>query len=368
MTINMMTIVGARPQFVKAAMVSRALKNCTDIEQMLVHTGQHFDPEMSDRFFDEMDIPRPDLNLGISGGSHAQMTGKMMEAIERVVIERSPDVVLVYGDTNSTLAGALAATKCGVPVCHAEAGYRMRLLSNPEEVNRVCVDHVSALLFAPTEFTLKALEGEGLADRTRFTGDLMYDAFVYYARRIPEDDLVYLQRNGEPFAVPDEFYYLTCHRQENSSIEVLRTVLRTLDTLGVPVVYPVHPRMDELVDGIIAEGPLENIALLKPVGYFESINLVQHCAKVITDSGGLQREAFYAEKKCITLLPFALEETLVDRRNSMVNPLDQQSILGALALSQFIDPSYQPYGDGNAAQKMIDAIREEHEGGKLLMA
>ena len=359
MPIRMMAVVGARPQFIKAAMISKSLKSRGDIYQVLVHTGQHYDFGMSGVFFEELAIPKPDINLGIAGGTHAEMTGRMLIALEQAMVDTKPDIVLVFGDTNSTLAGALAAVKMGIPVVHAEAGARTHHLSNPEEVNRVCTDHVSSLLFAPLPCAMACLRIEGLEDRSLFTGDLMYDAYLYYSGVAHESAGGIRGLDGSASVIPDEYYYLTCHRQENTSETVLSEVLRAAEQLDYPVVYPVHPRVSKMVVDISGKAGLHNIIFAEPVGYLESLALLGGARAVVTDSGGLQREAFFARKKCVTLLPFpSADETLSGSRNTLVNPVTAESILSALLIPQEIDTSYMPFGDGHAATKMVDAIAE----------
>ena len=356
MSCRVLAVVGARPQFIKAAMISHEIASRCEITQILVHTGQHFDHDMSGAFFEELEIPAPDVNLGISGGTHAEMTGRMLPALEAVMRETSPDVVLVYGDTNSTLAAALAAAKLCIPIVHAEAGFRTHFLSNPEEVNRICTDHVSSLLFAPVPDAMKELEHEGLADRSIFTGDLMFDAFRHYSECV-DIPHVLASLGGGTSTIPGHYYYLTCHRQEHSDETTLTEVIRATALLDAPVVYPVHPRVAPLVRSIVDTGGSSNVILLDPVGYLESIALLKGCKAVLTDSGGLQREAFFAQKKCVTLLPFAsANETLSGGRNTLIAPVTAEGILSALAEPQVIDDAYLPFGDGRAATRMVEEI------------
>lgn len=350
--MKILTVVGARPQFIKAAVVSRKLR--TMAQEVLVHTGQHYDYNMSDIFFEELEIPKPDYNLGISGGSHGKMTGAMLAAIEEVLLKEKPDVLLVYGDTNSTLAAALAAVKLHIPVCHAEGGNRLGTLANPEEVNRICTDHVSSKLLACTQSAMDFLAKEGLADKAVIAGDPMYDAFVFYGEKaggIENHSL--MGYDGETIAIPEEFYYLTCHRQENTDEDFkLLNILEAMDALDAPVVYPVHPRNKERAQRLCRENGLKNIILCQPVGYLTSVALVKHAKKIVTDSGGLQREAFFAEKKCVFVFDHIVwPETMVDGRNVLAAP-DKEDILTKLAQPQIINPEYQPFGDGNSADKI----------------
>lgn len=293
--MKVVTVVGARPQFIKAAVVSHKLrKNHTEV---LIHTGQHFDYNMSEQFFGELDIPKPNYNLGISGGTHAQMTGNMLMGIEDVLMKESPDWLLIYGDTNSTLAAALAAAKLHIPICHVEAGCRTHSMTNPEEINRICVDHVATLLLMSTEEASKNLEHEGLLDKACFVGDPMYDAFVEYKNRVDLKELILQTMDGEKISVPSEFYYLTCHREENTNGDkALEEIFEAMNKLDALTIYPVHPRNKERAQRLKNSNNYENIVLVEPVGYMESICLVSNAKKIVTDSGGLQREAFFAEK------------------------------------------------------------------------
>lgn len=355
MNQRLLTIVGARPQFIKAAVVSHRLALTENISESLVHTGQHFDHGMSQVFFDELNIPKPVINLGISGGSHAQMTAKMMIGIEKVLLDIRPNAVLLYGDTNSTLAAALAASKACCPIIHVEAGTRTNSITNPEEINRVCTDHVSSLLLACTVANLNNLKRENLGDKSCFVGDPMMDAFLRY-REIATRPIL-INFDGESMAVPDSFYYLTCHREENTKdLSTLHAILSTLNELDSAVVYPVHPRNRQAVEKIREK--FDNIIFCNPVGYLESVYLVSNAKQVVTDSGGLQREAFFAEVKCTTILDFEVwPETMVDNRNLLAKP-EKNSILSAMEKPQYIDASYLPFGKGDASRKIVQAIDE----------
>lgn len=348
--MKIVTVVGARPQFIKAAVVSHVLrKNHTEI---LVHTGQHYDYNMSAQFFEVLSLPEPDYQLGISGGTHAQMTGKMMIAVEEVLLQEKPDALLVYGDTNSTLAAALAAVKIHVPVCHVEAGIRSGSPTNPEEINRICTDHVSRLRLTSTEVGVANLEHEGLT--ASFVGNTMYDAFVQYRGKKKPQDLTLTLLEGGTAGVPEEYYYLTCHREENTrDDEALSEIFSAMERLDAPVVYPVHPRNKQRALTLKAKRGLRNIILAEPVSYVDSICLVSNAKKVVTDSGGLQTEAFFAGVKCVTIHDYASwPETMVDGRNVLSRP-DAEEILRKLAEPQKVDANYQPFGDGHAAEKIV---------------
>ena len=354
-----MTIVGARPQFIKAAMVSPLLRKKHN--EILLHTGQHFDNNMSELFFEEMEIPRPDYNLGISGGSHAKMTGQMMIEIEEVLVKERPDLVLLYGDTNSTLAGSLSATKLHIPVCHVEAGTRTHCKTNPEEINRICTDHISSLRFVCTELNMEELKKEGLIDNSFLVGDLMYDAFIKYSNVRRMEEISFIMLNGEEFRVKEEYYYLTCHREENTKDDnSLLEILLAMNSLDEITIYPVHPRNKERVRRLEKEYTFDKIVFTEPVGYLESVALMNGCKSVVTDSGGLQREAFFAKKKCVTVLDFEpWPETMVDNRNVLSKP-NKENILEKIMLEQTVDSNYMPFGDGHASEKIVSIIDDNN--------
>lgn len=353
--MKVLTVVGARPQFIKAAVVSRKLRR--KHEEILVHTGQHYDYNMSDVFFKELDIPNPDYNLGISGGTHGKMTGEMLIALEDVILKEKPDAVLLYGDTNSTMAGALSAVKQHVPVIHVEAGNRLGTLTNPEEVNRIVTDHVSSLKLCCTESALMFLEREGIGENSYVVGDPMYDAFMYYSEKVsgkaPE---ILTGLDGEELELPERFYYMTCHREENTGTDdALSEILDAMEELDHKCVYPVHPRNKARVHKLIKERDYKNILACEPVGYLMSVYLVNHSEKIVTDSGGLQREAFFAEKQCVTIFDYVVwPETMVDNRNQLAGA-DKEDILKKLSKEQIINKN-SAFGDGNAATKILESI------------
>lgn len=352
--MKVVTVVGARPQFIKAAIVSDELrKKHTEI---LVHTGQHYDYNMSERFFVELGMPMPEYNLGISGGSHATMTGKMMISIETVLLKEKPDWVLVYGDTNSTLAAALVAAKMHIPVCHVEAGVRTKSATNPEEINRICTDHLSSLLLASTKIGVDNLLKEGFDKNCFFVGDPMYDAFLKYSAKITKPFIVE-SLHGEKINLPNQYYYLTCHREENASNDLaLQQIFWAMESLDAMTIYPVHPRNKERAQRLVTKNKLRKILLIEPVGYLESMYLVKNAKKIVTDSGGLQREAFFAKKKCVTILDFECwPETMVGHRNDLAYP-NRNEILDKLNLEQKIDESYMPFGNGHSAEEIVSLM------------
>lgn len=341
------TIVGARPQFIKAATVSRVIKNRPDVQELIIHTGQHYDPNMSDVFFDELNIPQPDVNLEVGSGTHAQQTAKMLEGIEQILLRENPDWVLVYGDTNSTVAGALAAAKLNIRIAHVEAGLRSFNRRMPEEINRIATDHISDYLFAPTQNAINLLGKEGLAGKAVFTGDVMYDSILHYkdlaAQRYTLHSIV--------DALPDKYYLATVHRQENTdSIRNLQTIFLAFSELDFPVIIPLHPRTLKVMDEITHRS---NVKIITPVGYLEMITLLANCKKVLTDSGGLQKEAFFMDKPCLTLREETeWIETLEDGWNHIVGA-DRAKILEAIG-SHPTAPRKHFFGDGKAAEKIVD--------------
>lgn len=354
--MRIITVVGARPQFIKAAAGSRQLRK--EHEEILVHTGQHFDDNMSEVFFREMGIPAPNYNLGISGGSHAQMTAKMLVGLEEIMMKEQPDALLVYGDTNSTLAAALAAVKLHIPVIHVEAGNRLGTLDNPEEVNRITTDHIATLNFCATEDALGKLKREGLANRSYCVGNIMYDSFLHFAN-LPWDNPHLIDFDGNQINVPNSFYYMTCHRQENTySDEPLCEILLAMNSLDAPTIYAVHPRNHERAQRICKSNHFDNIILTQPVGYSDSVHLTKNAKKIVTDSGGLQCEAFYAGVQCVFVLDYVVwPETMVENRNQLAKA-NHNDILQKLSAVQTIDPSYQPFGNGHAAEEICRIIKE----------
>ncbi|NBK25770.1 MAG: UDP-N-acetylglucosamine 2-epimerase (non-hydrolyzing), partial [Spirochaetia bacterium] len=343
-------------QFIKAAALSRVLRK--EHQEILVHTGQHFDPNMSDIFFEELGIPQPEYNLGISGGSHAQMTGRMLIAIEGVLVKEKPDALLVYGDTNSTMAGALAAVKLQIPIIHVEAAARLGSLANPEEVNRVVTDHLSSILFACVPSAMEFARKEGLTRNLHLVGDPMYDAFLYYKGRKTLEEIRLKTLDGDLVAVPERFNYLTCHRQENTQTdESLRAILLAIEQLGLPAIYPVHPRNQATAGRLKAEGNLKHVLFVEPVGYLESNTLVCNADRIVTDSGGVQREAFFAFKPCVTVFDYvAWPETMIDNCNQLAKA-DTDDILLKCSIKPVFDAGYKPFGDGHACEKICDILR-----------
>ena len=351
------SIVGARPQFIKCAPVSRELKR--EHEEILVHTGQHYDHGMSAIFFEELAIPRPDYNLGIGSGTHGHQTGAMLGAIEDVIREEEPDVVLVYGDTNSTLAGALAAAKLHVPVAHVEAGLRSFDRRMPEEVNRVLTDHCSDLLFCPTATAVANLAAEGIWDGVHLVGDVMVDA-MHYNRAIAEERSRILEDVG---VRSGEYLAITVHRPSNTDDrESMAAIVGALGEAGVPTVFPVHPRTRKYLEqyGLLAEMP-ENVQVVEPLGYIDMIRLMAHAKKILTDSGGIQKEAYMLGVPCITLRENTEWVETVEAGWNVLVGAGREGIVDAI--QSFSPGSRQKdiFGDGNASHR-IREILTGHQG------
>ena len=358
--MKIVTIIGARPQFVKAAMVSRALARIDGLEETILHTGQHYDDNMSLVFFQELAIPQPQRNLGIGSGTHGMQTGQMLAAIEEALMAIQPQWVLVYGDTNSTLAGALAAAKLHIPVAHVEAGLRSFNREMPEEINRIVTDHCSDLLFAPTKQSVKNLHSEGIhSDRIFQVGDVMYDAALHYGA-VAERHSRVMQSMG----LTDKGYVLaTVHRAENTDHNNrLGTILEALAELArkLPVVVPLHPRTRNVVQ---SSDSLREIAkaiyLVEPVGYLDMIMLEKHSRLIVTDSGGVQKEAFFHQIPCVTLRHETEWVELLDLGwNRLAPPVCVASIVAQIALALQSTPSLEdnPYGNGNSAEHVAQLL------------
>jgi UDP-N-acetylglucosamine 2-epimerase (non-hydrolysing) len=352
--VTVLSVVGARPQFVKAFPVSQALG--PEIDEVVVHTGQHYDEALSEVFFEELPIPTPDYNLGVGSGGHAPQTAEMMTAIDEVVADHDPDALLLYGDTNSTLAGALVGAKRSTLVAHVEAGLRSFDRGMPEEVNRVLTDHVSDLLFVPTESATENLAAEGITAGVHQTGDVMYDALLGVEEHaLDRSDA--LDRLG----YADGNYILaTVHRPRNTDDpDRLSTILSALADASLPVVLPAHPRTADACDrhGIDPDS-FDGLEIVDPVGYLDFVRLVAGADRVATDSGGVQKEAFYLDTPCITLREETeWTETVACNWNILVGA-DGEAIRAALAASFDTDWKPQPYGDGTAAEAIAEVLAD----------
>lgn len=355
--MKILTVIGARPQFIKAASVSRAVAELGSMSEILLHTGQHYDPNMSDVFFAELGIPTPKYHLGIGSGQHGAQTGRMLEAIEGVLLVEQPDWVLVYGDTNSTLAGALAAAKLHISVAHVEAGLRSFNRQMPEEINRVLTDHASEVLFAPTEAAVGNLVREGIErHKIHQVGDVMFDAALYYAARAAESSNIL-----ERLSLEAKSYVLaTIHRAENTdSPERLRAIFAGLSEVAgvLPVVLPLHPRTRRYLAELAIDA--SRLRLLDPVGYLDMVMLEKHARLIATDSGGVQKEAYFYRVPCVTLRTETEWVELVEQGwNRLVPPLSEASI--SQAILQNLDAQGAEialYGEGKAAGQIVEALQ-----------
>jgi UDP-GlcNAc3NAcA epimerase len=351
------TVLGARPQFIKAAVVSRALA-AIGVAEALVHTGQHFDANMSDVFFSELEIPRPAHHLGIGGGSHGQNTGRMIEAVERVLVEERPDWVLVYGDTDSTLAGALAAVKLHIPVAHVEAGLRSFNRRMPEEINRVLTDHAASLLFAPTETAVRHLADEGISgDVVQRVGDVMFDAALFYGAKAETASSILTSLALRP----KSYALATIHRAENTDDPVrLRGILDGFAQFGGDIVLPLHPRTRARLSSAGMSTP-GNLRLIDPVGYLDMVMLEKNAGLIATDSGGVQKEAFFHRVPCVTLRDETEWTELVEAGwNRLAAPDDSASVARAMTAARgSIGEPVSPYGAGNAAGIIAAHLEEK---------
>lgn len=353
--MKILTVIGARPQFIKASVVSKALHEALGLTEVLLHTGQHFDANMSDVFFNQLGIPRPNHQLDINGGSHGEMTGRMLIEVERILMKERPDRVLVYGDTNSTLAGALAASKLHIPVAHIEAGLRSFNMAMPEEVNRILTDQISNILFCPTQTAVDNLQREGFGDKpvkVLNVGDVMQDSAQLFAEQaVPP----------QGFDVPEGFILATLHRAENTDNPVrLKNIVDGLNRVHeevAPVVMPLHPR----TRGVLAkQGLTAQFNLVDPVGYLEMIWLLQRAGLVMTDSGGVQKEAYFFGKPCVTMRDQTEWVELLDVGANELVGAEEEKVLDA-ARSNYgrrIQDEHQLYGGGLAARQIINALCE----------
>ncbi len=354
--MKILTILGARPQFIKAAVVSREIKKYPDIKEIIVHTGQHYDINMSDIFFEEMKIPKPDYYLGVNSLNHGAMTGKMMEKIEEIALKEKPDWILVYGDTNSTLAGALVASKLHIKLAHVEAGLRSFNKKMPEEINRIVADRLSDILFCPTDNAVENLKREGFEFfdcKIVKSGDVMYDAVLYYKQYAQKPQNVDISEN---------FVLCTIHRAENTNDETrLRSIFEALNEIAKEkqVILPLHPRTKQKINKLSLS--LNTITIIEPVGYFEMLWLLENCDCVITDSGGLQKEAYFFKKFCITLRDETEWVELVEIGANKLVGAEKDKILKAYknhSMFNIENSKLNLYGDGVASQKIVGEVME----------
>jgi len=368
--MKLFSIIGARPQFIKVAPVCRAIeasnKHGHEIEDIIVHTGQHYDASMSDVFFDELKIPKPTYNLGVGSSSHGVQTGDMLAQIDQLLQKVKPDMVVIYGDTNSTVAGALAAAKLHIPVTHIEAGLRSFNRKMPEEVNRIVADHISDLLLVPTQTGMDNLEKENLISRAKNVGDVMFDA-VLFNKKLAKQNSTILQ----DLDIKDSAYaMITVHRAENTdnldNLRLLMTAFNDLAESGLTMIFPIHPRTKNKLKEMSNDWqPHTNLKLIEPVGYLDMLSLVENAQLVLTDSGGLQKEAFFLGCPCITLREETEWLETVSFGGNVVVGTDSTKITKAVSDwkskidrndLKFRKTESNPFGDGDTASKIIDAI------------
>ena len=347
--MKILTIIGARPQFIKAASISRAFAKNTSIDEILIHTGQHYDENMSEVFFKEMNIPEPKINLGISEQSHGAMTANMINGLEPIFMAEKPDLVLVYGDTNSTLAGALTAVKLHIPIAHIEAGLRSFNLQMPEEVNRILTDRISKYLFCPTTTAIKNLDKEGFRNHDCdiiFSGDVMQDSAIYY-NKIADEKSTIISTLGLK-----KYILCTIHREENTDdLNRLRSIIEAINTLNKEwkIVIPIHPRTRKIMEQNAIKC---DAVLIDPVGYFDMISLIKNSELVITDSGGLQKEAFFFKKCCVTLREETEWVELVEEGFNSLAGYKKEDIITSTYKMLNVHPDFNVnlYGNGHASQ------------------
>jgi UDP-N-acetylglucosamine 2-epimerase (non-hydrolysing) len=352
--MKVVSIVGARPQFIKCAPVSHELRK--EHEEILVHTGQHYDPEMSEVFFEELQIPKPDYHLDVGSGSHGKQTAAILERVEDVLIQEVPDFVIVYGDTNSTIAGALAAAKLHIPVAHVEAGLRSFDRTMPEEINRVVTDHISDLLLCPTRTAMDNLVKEGIINGRYIVGDVMVDA-LRHNTGIAEKKSRIIEKLG---LKDGDYYVATVHRPGNTDEQKnLTAIVEALKESGKTVVFPVHPRTKKYLHSYgLWDSLAENILCIEPLGYIDMLHLMKHAKKILTDSGGIQKEAYVMGVPCITLRENTeWLETLNGGWNVLVGA-DKHRILKAIMADVQTSADNTVFGNGDSAEKIVRAVKE----------
>lgn len=378
---KIITVIGARPQIIKAAAISRAIKNnfSDKILEVIVHTGQHYDENMSQIFFEELEIPFPNFNLNVGSGSHGEQTAKMLEGLENIYLQEKPDAVIVYGDTNSTIAGALAASKIHIPVIHIEAGLRSFNKAMPEEINRIACDHMSTLLFTPTEIGQRNLLNEGIKNDQKeaasidnpkiyLCGDIMYDNSLYFSAMSEQKSEILKELE----ITTDEFILCTIHRDTNTDDTanlnaIFRALLRIQKTSNLKIVLPLHPRTKEKLNSHLDETLLtelnqnKNFKIIPPLGFLDIISLEKNARLIITDSGGLQKEAFFFQKPCVILREQTEWIEIVENGNAVIAGANELKIISSVeTLIKRTDYTYPNlYGDGNAANFICKKITEE---------
>ena len=346
--MRILTIIGARPQFIKAGTISREIARYSDVEEIIVHTGQHYDVNMSDIFFDEMKIPKPNYFLGIGGKTHGAMTGQMIEKIEEVALRENPDWIMVYGDTNSTLAGAIVASKLHINLAHIEAGLRSFNMQMPEEINRILTDRVSNILFCPTDTAVENLKNEGFENfncKIINSGDVMLDGAMFYKSLAKKPN----------YNISDDYILCTVHRAENTdNKDRLIEIFKALNQIAKDrqIILPLHPRTKKVLKDLNID--ISNLMIIEPVGYLEMVWLIANSRLVITDSGGLQKEAYFFNKFCITLRDETEWIELVDNKVNILVGANREKILEAVDSNKFVEQeNINLYGSGNASEIII---------------
>jgi len=354
--LKIVSVVGARPQFIKAAPVSKALRKAGH-QEILVHTGQHYDYGMSKVFFEELSISEPDVNLGVGSGAHGWQTGQMLIRIEEVLMEEKPDWVLVYGDTNSTLAGAIASVKLQIPLAHVEAGLRSFNREMPEEHNRLLTDHCSDLLFCPTQTAVANLDKEGITHGVNLVGDTMYDAVLLFSEIAREKSTI-LDDLG---LKSKEYLLATVHRPYNTDIpENLENILSAFIEINEPIIFPVHPRTRKILNTFFPSllTPHSSLKMIPPVGYLDMLMLEQNAKAILTDSGGMQKEAYWFEVTCVTFRDETEWVETVEAGWNVVVGADTGKIVEAVRCLKSDNPRPKLYGDGHAAEKMLEILAD----------
>ena len=347
-----MTIVGARPQFIKLFPISHEIRKYHN--EIIVHTGQHYDFQLSDIFFKELGINTPEINLEVGSGSHGLMTGKMIIELEKVFVAHKPDMIVVFGDTNSTLAASISAVKLHIPIAHVEAGLRNFSLNIPEEVNRLVADRLSSLLFAPTKTAVENLKNEGLTQNVFLTGDVMYDSLIHFQKRALKESKIL-----DDLDLQSKQYILaTIHRQENTdNLKNLFEIISALNESGEVIVFPIHPRTRACLSQIPLKLNEEKIKILNPVGYLDSINLISNAKKVITDSGGVQKEAYIMKTPCITIFENTSWPETVEDGFNILSSVIKEELLNHINTFSALNSRYNfHYGEGDAANKICHHI------------
>jgi UDP-N-acetylglucosamine 2-epimerase (non-hydrolysing) len=352
--MKVISLVGARPQFIKEAVLQEHfIKN--DIQEILVHSGQHYDYEMSDVFFKVLKMRKPDYNLNVGSGSHGAVTGKIMIAFEEVVMKEKPEVIIVYGDTNTTVAGALVGAKLKIPVAHVEAGIRQQPKDMPEEINRVVTDHISQYLFCPSELAVKNLERENIREGVYFVGDVMYDL---YLKMRPYFDYKMVEKLG---LKENEYILCTIHRDFNTdNPEKLKSILSGLSQIAddMRVIFPMHPRTKKMINQFGLKFLLENVTIIEPVDYLSMMGLLEKCFMVITDSGGLQKEAYFAGKRALVVMPDTGWRELIEIGwNKLTSPEDLFLTYENLLIEKNKELKMDIYGDGKSGEKIIKVLK-----------